>query len=60
MVGLRLADRGMGDRTKDLQSRFADQKIYLSVRGDVIRIAPHLSVNETDIDRLISSLASFL
>lgn len=54
MVGLRLVDRGMGERTKDLQSRFTDQKIYLSVRRDVIRFAPHLSVNETDIDHLIS------
>ena len=60
MVGLRLAEKDNGKRLEDLQSRLADRKIYLSVRGDVIRIAPHLSVNETDIDRLISSLAEVL
>ena len=54
MVGLRLVDRGMRERIKDLQSRFADQKNYLSVRRDVIRFAPHLSVTENGIDHLIS------
>jgi selenocysteine lyase/cysteine desulfurase len=31
--------------------------IHLSLRGEAIRISPHLHVSETDIDQLVGALA---
>lgn len=40
----------------DLPARFAAQNVYASVRGDAIRVAPHLYNNAADIDRLFAVL----
>ena len=57
MTGLRFVEEGKRRNLDDIQRRLAAQQIYVSVRGDVIRIAPHLNVNDTDIDRLAEALA---
>lgn len=41
----------------DLPARLAGQKIYVSVRGDSMRITPHLYNTEHDVDRLFEALA---
>jgi len=45
---------------KDLPNVLAQEKIYVSVRGDSIRIAPHLYTTEEDIERLFSALRKTL
>lgn len=40
----------------DLPARFAAQNVYASVRGDAIRVAPHLYNTPADIDRLFAVL----
>jgi len=40
----------------DLPTRFATQNVFASVRGDAIRVAPHLYNNAADIDRLFAVL----
>ncbi|MBE7637957.1 aminotransferase class V-fold PLP-dependent enzyme [Sneathiella sp. P13V-1] len=44
----------------DILSRLADEKIFLSQRGDSLRITPHLFNSDQDFDRLISSLKQHL
>jgi selenocysteine lyase/cysteine desulfurase len=60
MAGLRLAPGFVHDDFEGIQQRLAAKQIYLSVRGDYLRIAPHLHVKDDDIDRLISALADVL
>jgi selenocysteine lyase/cysteine desulfurase len=60
MTGLRLAAGADRSQIDELEQRLADKQIYLSVRGDSLRIAPHLHVNNDDIDRLVSALADSL
>ncbi len=52
-VGLKRAGGVPASLTADL----AREQIYVSVRGDSIRVAPHLHNDVTDIDRLIAVLA---
>ncbi|MDH3730402.1 MAG: aminotransferase, partial [Acidimicrobiia bacterium] len=40
----------------DLAQRLAAENIYVSIRGDSIRIAPHLHNEPADIDRLFEAL----
>jgi selenocysteine lyase/cysteine desulfurase len=42
----------------DLAKRLKSAKIYLSVRGDSIRVAPHLYNSTADIERLVEVLRS--
>lgn len=56
MIGLR-APEGLPD---DLSPRLAAEKVYVSVRGDAIRIAPHLHTNGDDLDRLEAALGRCL
>ncbi len=42
-----------------LVERFAERRVYVSIRGDSVRIAPHLFNNERDVDRLLEVLADF-
>lgn len=44
----------------DLLEQLAARKIFLSVRGDSMRITPHLYNNEHDVDRLFEALESVL
>jgi selenocysteine lyase/cysteine desulfurase len=60
LTGLRLAAGSSRDGIADIQQNLAEKHVYLSVRGDALRIAPHLHINDTDIDRLVSALADTL
>ncbi len=51
-LGLRVSD-GIPD---SLLAALASEKIYVSVRGDAIRITPHLYNTNEDSDRLIDTL----
>ena len=55
MIGVRLP----GGVSEALVKRLSDARIYVSVRGDAIRIAPHLYNDESDIERLFSVLREF-
>jgi selenocysteine lyase/cysteine desulfurase len=52
LIGISKPD-GFG---KELPNLLAQEKVYVSVRGESIRIAPHLYTAEKDIDRLFSAL----
>lgn len=52
MIGIRLPN-GLSE---GLGQRLTDARIYVSIRGDAIRIAPHLYNDESDIERLFSVL----
>jgi selenocysteine lyase/cysteine desulfurase len=43
-----------GGFKKDLPLLLAQDKIYVSVRGESVRISPHLYINDGDIDRLFN------
>ena len=43
-----------------LLERLSEQKIYVSARGDSMRVTPHLYNNEYDVDRFITALESVL
>ena len=60
LTGLRLAAGSTRDNIEDIQQKLAEKHVYLSVRGDALRIAPHLHVSDTDIDRLVIALADTL
>lgn len=55
MIGVRFPD-GIPDA---LPGRLADTRIHVSVRGDSIRVAPHVHNDEDDIARLLSVLREF-
>jgi selenocysteine lyase/cysteine desulfurase len=42
----------------DLPARLAAADVHVSVRGDAIRVSPHLYNDETEIDRLVDVLAA--
>ena len=52
MIGIRL-DRAL---PADLANQLAEQNIFVSVRGNAIRISPHLYNHEGDINRLFNTL----
>ncbi|HEU4732772.1 MAG TPA: aminotransferase class V-fold PLP-dependent enzyme [Kofleriaceae bacterium] len=52
ILGLRLA----GGIPRGLVDELREHKIFVSVRGQTMRIAPHLFVNGNDVDRLIGGL----
>ncbi len=45
-----------GKLPPQLAGRLADEKVYVSIRGDAIRVAPHLYNNQADLDRFIHVL----
>jgi selenocysteine lyase/cysteine desulfurase len=53
MLGLRLA----AAPPPDLPARLAAARVYVSLRGSAIRVAPHLYTTDEDIDRLFQALA---
>jgi selenocysteine lyase/cysteine desulfurase len=53
LIGIRHPD-GLPD---GLAERFSDAHVSVSIRGDSIRIAPHLHTSESDLDRLFSVLS---
>ena len=44
----------------DLPTRLAQSQVYVSVRGDSIRVSPHLYNTPADIARLFTTLANAL
>jgi selenocysteine lyase/cysteine desulfurase len=56
MLGISLAS-GLPD---GLPATLARDSVFVSVRGDAIRIAPHLYTSEADLERLFSALAGAL
>ena len=41
---------------EQLSERLAEQGVYISIRGDTMRITPHLYNDERDLDRLTTAL----
>ena len=55
MLGIRFR----GGLPATLAASLAAAKVYLSIRGDSVRISPHLFYNNSaDIDRLFAAIAS--
>jgi selenocysteine lyase/cysteine desulfurase len=54
LVGL----RRRGGYAPDLPARLAASQVYVSVRGDNLRVSPHLYNTAADVDRLLEALAS--
>ena len=52
MIGLKLGP----DAPEDLAARLAAEGVFVSVRGESVRISPHLYNTERDVERLFSSL----
>lgn len=55
-LGLRFA----GGLPADLLTQLAAAGVYVSVRGDSMRVTPHVYNNDNDIDRLLSELSRLL
>ena len=56
MIGIRLPN-GLPDQ---LSKRLASENIFVSIRVDSIRVAPHLYNDKADIDRLFEVLDEIL
>ncbi len=56
LVGLRYPDK----LPRDLAATLAEEDVYVSVRGDAIRVAPHLYNDANDADRFIDTLKRVL
>lgn len=54
MIGLRLGP----DAPPDLAARLASENVFVSVRGESVRVSPHLYNTEADVDRLLEALAA--
>ncbi len=52
LVGL----KRRGGYAPDLAAKLAARKVYVSVRGDSIRVSPHLYNSAADVDRLLEEL----
>jgi selenocysteine lyase/cysteine desulfurase len=52
MVGL----KRRGGYGADMAAKLAARKVYVSVRGDSIRVSPHLYNTQADMDRLLEEL----
>lgn len=49
-----------GDVPDGLSASLATRKIFVSVRGDSIRVAPHVYNDQQDVEKLFSALEDFL
>jgi selenocysteine lyase/cysteine desulfurase len=52
MIGLMLGP----DAPDDLPTRLTTHNVFVSVRGESVRVSPHLYNTETDVDRLFEIL----
>ena len=52
MLGLRLGSAA----PEDLAARLAAEGVFVSVRGESVRVSPHLYNTERDVDRLFEVL----
>lgn len=53
LTGLRFA----GGAPAGVQDQLAARGVFISMRGDTIRVSPHLWVNQADVDRFLAALA---
>jgi selenocysteine lyase/cysteine desulfurase len=65
MAASRRAGHFLGVRFPDgvpdgLPERLAESQVYVSLRGDSLRVTPHLYNNDADVDRLFSVLEPML
>jgi selenocysteine lyase/cysteine desulfurase len=44
----------------NLRQRLADSRVFVSLRANAVRVAPHLYNDESDIDRLLNVLEEAL
>ncbi len=49
-----------GGVPSDLPAKLASEKVFVSIRGDAVRVTPHLYVSDADIDRLLGVLRKAL
>ncbi len=56
MTGLHLGP----DAPRDLAARLAAENVFVSVRGESVRVSPHLYNTEEDVDQLFEVLAGVL
>jgi selenocysteine lyase/cysteine desulfurase len=56
MLGVQLA----GGLPADLADRLTASRVFVSIRGDSIRVAPHLYNDDRDVERFISVLGEAL
>jgi selenocysteine lyase/cysteine desulfurase len=56
MIGVRLP----GGLPNGLAERLAAAQVHVSLRGDSIRVAPHLYNDERDVTRLVEVLRSVI
>lgn len=54
MIGLRRRD-GL---PADIGDRLARENVYVSIRGDSIRVSPHLHTSDEDVERLLAVLSA--
>jgi selenocysteine lyase/cysteine desulfurase len=54
LVGL----RRRGGYSPEVPARLAASQVYVSVRGENLRVSPHLYNTAADVDRLLEALAS--
>ena len=54
MLGIRFR----GGLPAKLPAALAEAKVYVSIRGDSVRVSPHLYNTSADIDRLFAAIAS--
>ena len=52
MFGVRMPDETFLNLVPELASR----NIFISQRGSALRFAPHLHINDNDIDRLLETV----
>jgi selenocysteine lyase/cysteine desulfurase len=52
MIGIRRP----GGFSRDLPNLLAEEKVYVSVRGESVRVSPHLYNNDEEIERLFATL----
>jgi len=50
--------RWPGGVPAELAARFARQGVYVSIRGDAVRVSPHVYNDEADIDRFLAVLGA--
>jgi selenocysteine lyase/cysteine desulfurase len=55
-----LGIRFPGGVPRGLPERLAENQVHVSLRGDSLRVTPHLYNNEADVDRLFAVLAPLL
>lgn len=49
-----------GEVPRDLPERLAEQRVHVSLRGQSLRVTPHLYNHDGDVDRLLDVLATAL